>query len=97
MDNSNTAPAKPQVHFRTVMLHGFVILPCGSPEHCDFDEDGCENWNVWLREDYIVPFSPNKLTFSDVPEHDKDFTSYDAAVGYARKLADVFDAELDEY
>lgn len=81
----------------TVMLHGFITLTDGSPEHVDYDDPECTQWNVWVRLDYHIPFPPNFEPFTSVDPLDRDFESYQDAVRYAVRLSHALDAEVDEY
>lgn len=94
----------------TVMLHGFINLDCNndpcrhsglimfSQEHWDYDLDGADGWNVWLRRDYPMRGTDTpQEPFDSHPDYDADFASVDAAMMYAEALAERFDCEIDAY
>lgn len=79
----------------TVMLHSFVNLEDGSHEHCNFKEG--DGYNVWLRRDFTDVESSDQEPFDSDNNHDDDFSGLVSARHYARKLADEFQCEIEEY
>lgn len=93
----DTFAAESEVKTRTVMLHGFIVLPGGEHEHTDFDDPECKNWNVWVRRDFDK-LNEHGEPFDSEDEYDKDFTDLTEAHAYALELFNKLSADaLDEY
>lgn len=96
MPTANLTTARNKFAFMTVMVHGFITLPCGGQEHMSYDDPSCDGWNVWVRGDYHSPDSNGEL-FINVEEFDRDWPTPSLAEDYARQLAEQLACQVDHY
>lgn len=101
----------PEPKYRdTVMLHGFINLDVDgnlsrdsaqmtvSQEHADYDGEGLDGWNVWVRRDYSEDHPDHeKEPFTSIDGYEADFSSLEPAFLYADALAEKLKTEVDAY